>query len=99
MARSLTSTQKGGFGMRRRKFLQLAGGAATTWPPPVLAQQSAGFAACSGVHTPREDAAVRRTAALRDALKQAGLVEGMHYVLAMCAANGDIPKLSETRPR
>ena len=42
-----------------------------------------------------EEIAAERTAALRAGLKQAGLVEGTHYALALRFANGDRSRLPE----
>lgn len=82
--------------MKRREFLQLASGAAIAWPLPALAQQQAASLPLVAVLIPSgEDTALIRTAALRDGLKEAGLVDGVHYTLAMRAANGDIPKLPQ----
>jgi putative tryptophan/tyrosine transport system substrate-binding protein len=81
--------------MERRAFLRWAGGVTITWPLSALAQQSASVPLVAVLMPQGEDAAVRRTAALRDGLKRAGLVEGVHYTLAMRAANGDIPKLPQ----
>lgn len=81
--------------MKRREFLQLASGAAIAWPLPALAQQAASLPLVAVLIPSGEDTALVRTAALRDGLKDAGLVEGVHYTLAMRAANGDLPKLPE----
>jgi putative tryptophan/tyrosine transport system substrate-binding protein len=79
--------------MRRRKFLQLAGGAAIAWPLPALAQQGANLPLVAALLVTTEDGANERVAALRDGLKQAGLVEGTHYALTMRFANGDVQQL------
>ncbi len=81
--------------MERRKFMQMAGGAAIAWPLPALAQQAASLPLVAVLLPSGEDTAIIRTAALRDGLKQAGLVEGIHYTLTMRAANGDIPRLPQ----
>ena len=81
--------------MKRREFLQLASGAAIAWPLPALAQQAASLPLVAVLTPSGEDTALIRTAALRDGLKEAGLVDGVHYTLAMRAANGDIPKLPQ----
>ena len=84
--------------MERRKFMQLAGAAAIAWPLPALAQKAAGLPLVAVLLPSPEDRAVKFVAALRDGLKQAGLVEGTHYVLAVRFANGDmsqLPKLAK----
>lgn len=79
--------------MDRRKFVQLAGGAAIAWPLHALAQQAAGLPLVAVLSPATEESAVKRVAALRDGLKQAGLIEGTHYALAVRFANGDMPQL------
>lgn len=79
--------------MERRKFMQLAGGAAIAWPLSAWAQQAAGLPLVAVLLPSPEDRAVKFVAALRDGLKQAGLVEGTHYALAVRFANGDMPRL------
>jgi putative ABC transport system substrate-binding protein len=79
--------------MERRRFMQLAGGAAIAWPLPALAQQAAGLPLVAVLFPSTEDRAVKMVAALRDGLKQAGLVEGTQYALTVRFANGDMPQL------
>lgn len=79
--------------MERRKFVQLAGGAAVAWPLSALAQQAAGLPLVAVLSPATEDSAAKRVAALRDGLKQAGLVEGTHYALAVRFADGDMLQL------
>jgi putative ABC transport system substrate-binding protein len=80
-------------GMERRKFMQLAGGAAIAWPLSALAQQAKGLPVVAVLFPTTEDRAIKMVAALRDGLGQAGLVEGVHYVFAVRFANGDMPQL------
>jgi putative ABC transport system substrate-binding protein len=79
--------------MERRRFMQLAGGAAIAWPLPALAQQATGLPLVAVLFPSTEDRAVKMVAALRDGLKQAGLVEGTQYALTVRFANGDMPQL------
>jgi putative tryptophan/tyrosine transport system substrate-binding protein len=79
--------------MERRKFMQLAGGSLIAWPLPAVAQQAGGLPLVAVLFPTTEDRAVKMVAALRDGLKQAGLVEGTHYTLAVRFANGDMPQL------
>jgi putative ABC transport system substrate-binding protein len=79
--------------MDRRKFMQLAGGAVIGSPLPALAQKAAGLPLVAVLLPSPEDRAVKLVAALRDGLKQAGLVEGTHYALATRFANGDMSQL------
>jgi len=66
--------------MERRKFLQLAGGAAIAWPLPALAQQVASLPLVAVITQFAEQQATARTVQLREGLKQAGLVEGKDYL-------------------
>lgn len=78
--------------MRRRQFIGLVGGAAA-WPLTAFAQQAAKLPLVGVLIPFTEDFATERTAALRLGLKQAGLVEGTHYALALRFANGDYSRL------
>jgi putative ABC transport system substrate-binding protein len=82
-----------GDGMDRRQFVGLTAGTAIAWPIPALSQGAAGLPLVAVLFPTTEDRAVKMTAALRDGLKQAGLVEGTHYALTMRFANGDMPQL------
>src|SRR5688500_2405102 len=81
--------------MRRRKFLQLAGGA-LAWPVPALAQRGANLPLVAVIVGSTEQLVATRIAALREGLKQAGLVEGRDYLLALRVGNGDYPRLKES---
>jgi putative tryptophan/tyrosine transport system substrate-binding protein len=81
--------------MKRRKFLQLVSGATIAWPLPALAQHGASLPLVAVIHPFTEDVATERIAALRLGLKQAGLIEGTHYSLALRFANGDYSRLPE----
>jgi putative ABC transport system substrate-binding protein len=79
--------------MERREFL-LSGSAVIAWPLPAWTQQAGrGLPLVAVLFPTTEERAVRMTAALRDGLKQAGLVEGIDYALAVRFANGDMPQL------
>jgi putative tryptophan/tyrosine transport system substrate-binding protein len=80
--------------MKRRDFLRMAGGAATTWPLPVFAQQSASLPLVAVITPLAERAATERTKWLREGLKQAGLIEGKDYVLTLRFASGDNARLA-----
>src|ERR1700731_1707120 len=80
--------------MRRRQFISLMC-AATTWPLKASAQQGANLPLVAVIIPFTEDIANERTSALRLGLKQAGLVEGTHYSLALRFANGDYSRLPE----
>lgn len=80
--------------MRRREFISLVCGAAT-WPLNASAQQAANLPLVAMITPFREDNAAERAAALRLGLKQAGFIEGTHYVLAQRFANGDYARFPE----
>jgi len=82
-----------GKGMERRKFMQLAAGSLIAWPRPALAQKAASLPRVAVLFPSTEDRTVKLVAALRDGLKQAGLIEGTHYALALRFANGNMPQL------
>jgi putative ABC transport system substrate-binding protein len=81
--------------MRRRAFIKILGGAAAAWPLKALAQQAANLPVVAMMTPFKEDNAVERAAALRLGLKQAGFVEGTHYVLALRFADGDYARFPE----
>src|SRR4051812_5229848 len=81
--------------MKRRKFLQLAGGASLAWPSLALAQRGASPPLVAMLNPLAESIAAERSVALRAGLKQAGLVEGTDYTLALRFANGDWSRLPE----
>lgn len=81
--------------MRRRNFILTLGGAAVAGPLRALAQHAANLPLVAVIIPFTEDLALERTAALRLGLKQAGLVEGTHYSLALRFAGGDYSRLPE----
>ena len=81
--------------MERRKFLQLAGGAAMMCPLPALAQQSTNLPLVALIGAGPEQVAAARVASLREGLKQAGLAEGREYRLTLRFANGDYTRLQQ----
>jgi putative ABC transport system substrate-binding protein len=84
--------------MQRRKFMQLAGGSLIALPLPALARQASGLPLVAVLLPTTEDRAVKFVGAIRDGLKQAGLVEGTNYALTVRFANGDfsqLPKLAK----
>lgn len=92
--------------MRRRKFLQIAGGASLAWPSLALAQRGGSPPLVAVFHPFTEEIATERTVDLRMGLKQAGLVEGVDYALAVRFANGDysrvpalVKELAALKPR
>ena len=81
--------------MKRRKFLLLTGGASLAWPTLGLAQRRTGPPLVAFLTPFSEEMAAAGTANLRVGLKQAGLIEGVDYVLALRFANGDLSRVPE----
>ncbi len=80
------------FGMRRREFVALLGGAAATWPLAARAQQPAmpivGYLGAASPHT-----GVQILAALRQSLAEAGYVEGRNVAIEPHWAAGQYERL------
>ena len=87
--------ERWGQAMRRRAFIKMLGGAAATWPLKALAQQAANLPLVAIITPFTEDNALERAAAIRLGLKQAGFIEGTHYVLALRFANGDYARFPQ----
>ncbi|MBR0741252.1 ABC transporter substrate-binding protein [Bradyrhizobium liaoningense] len=81
--------------MKRRKFLQLAGGASIAFPTLTLAQRNTNPPVVAYLTPFTKEMATEGTADLRAGLKQAGLVEGVDYSLALRFANGDVSRVPE----
>ncbi len=73
----------------------MLGGAAAAWPLKASAQQAANLPLVAMITPFTEELALGRAAPLRLGLKQAGLVEGTHYALAIRFANGDYSRFPE----
>lgn len=77
--------------MRRREFL-LALGAATAWPPRAQAQQGTlPIVAC--LAAPAEVTYTHHVAAVRQGLKEAGLIEGQNFRMEFRWADGQYDRL------
>jgi putative tryptophan/tyrosine transport system substrate-binding protein len=81
--------------MRRRAFLQAAGGAAIAWPMLALAQKDEKLPLLAILIPTSEESAASRLAAIRDGLKSEGLIEGSHYAVVVRFAGGDPSRLPE----
>jgi ABC-type uncharacterized transport system substrate-binding protein len=81
--------------MRRRAFIKMLGGAAAAWPLKASAQQAANLPLVALMTPFTEANALERAAALRLGLKQAGFIEGTHYILASRFANGNYARFPE----
>ncbi|MGY3558451.1 putative ABC transport system substrate-binding protein [Bradyrhizobium sp. USDA 4463] len=81
--------------MKRRKFLQLAGGASLAGPSVALAQRAAHPLLIAFLTPFTEEMATERTSDLRLGLRQAGLVEGVDYSLALRFGDGDVSRMPD----
>jgi putative ABC transport system substrate-binding protein len=81
--------------MRRRTFLQAAGSAAIVWPMPSSAARDATLPLVAVLLPAPEESSKPRLAALREGLKDEGLLEGSHYSIEARFANGDFARLPE----
>lgn len=92
--------------MRRRTFLQAAGSAVIAWPMRAWAQKDTKLPLVAVLFPGTEEFFKPRLAAVRDGIKDEGMVEGRDYVLETRVASGDLsqlPRLAEEldalRPR
>jgi putative tryptophan/tyrosine transport system substrate-binding protein len=81
--------------MRRRNFLQLAGCATMAWPLPALAQKGAELPLIALLIPGNAELARQRVEVVRAGVREAGLIEGTHYTLAMRYAEGDFARLPQ----
>ena len=81
--------------MRRRTFLQAAGSAAIVWPMPASAARDATLPLVAVLLPAPEESSKPRLAALREGLKDEGLLEGSHYSIEARFASGDFARLPE----
>jgi len=81
--------------MKRRAFLQAAGGAAMAWPVRAPAQKDGKLPLVAALFPGSEASGPPRLAAVRDGMKEEGLVEGRHYLLDARFADGDVTRLAE----
>lgn len=79
--------------MRRRAFLQAAGGAVMAWPMVARAQKDSKAPLVAMLFPGTEDYLKPRAAAVRNGLKDEGMVEGRDYVLEVRFASGDLSQL------
>jgi putative ABC transport system substrate-binding protein len=79
--------------MNRRDFITLLGGAAAAWPLAAYAQQSKAPRIGALVLTDQDGRAFGK--ALREGLRELGLIEGQNYVLELRSADAKADRLPE----
>jgi putative tryptophan/tyrosine transport system substrate-binding protein len=81
--------------MRRREFIALIGGAALARPVRALAERDARLPLVAMLHPGTEQFFKPRAEAIRDGLKDEGLLEGRHYAVEIRVAAGNFSRLPE----
>lgn len=79
--------------MRRREFIALIATAALSFPRPGRAETKTDLPLVAVLHPGRAEMAKERIPALRLGLQEAGLIEGIHYTLAIRIADGDLRRV------
>jgi putative tryptophan/tyrosine transport system substrate-binding protein len=81
--------------MRRRGFLGALAGAAVAAPWVALAQKGADLPLIAMLVPGNAELARQRVEVVRTGIKEAGLIEGTHYIMAMRYADGDFARLPQ----
>lgn len=81
--------------MKRREFITLLGGAATSWPLPVRAQQPGKMARIGFLGSATANGSAKSVDALRAGLRDFGYVEGSNIIIEFRWAEGRYERLSD----
>jgi putative tryptophan/tyrosine transport system substrate-binding protein len=81
------------FGMKRREFISLLGGAAVTWPRAARAQQTTKSRKVGLLHSGESTVVKMRVAAIREGLNGPDNQRDLSFEIIIRLADGDVSRL------